>query len=84
MSQSKEMRAFMKKVNPCAAKIWKKFLVADKNLWLALYERFLVKENYPPYLSRVVAGAGPKDKDMIEVIAHNLACEAVWLLNRVK
>lgn len=52
----------------CAPKIWKKFKPRQKRLWHAFYKRFLVELN--------VLKDGSRN---CPVIAHNLACEAVWV-----
>lgn len=62
------------KIQKCSTKIWKKFTLPERQLWEILYETFLLAENYPSYM----AGKGPKDKMMRAVVAHNLACQAIW------
>lgn len=50
----------------CAPKIWKKFTKRQKLLWTAFYKGFYSQLKMMSILGK-------------EVIAHNLACEAVWV-----
>ena len=50
----------------CSPKIWKKFTKRQKLLWTAFYKGFSSKLKMMSVISK-------------EVIAHNLACEAVWV-----
>lgn len=52
----------------CSPKIWKKFTKRQKLLWKAFYDRFVAEMK-----------AGPNFVNRIPVVAHNLACEAVWV-----
>lgn len=51
----------------CAPKIWKKFLDIEKRLWNGFYVTFSahMKESM-------------KTKAELHVLAHNIACLAVW------
>ena len=64
------------KTSPCSCspKIWKKFSEQEKYLWLAFYNNFVWEQNFH------VKFQEKKDKDAREVSAHNMACEAIWIL----
>jgi len=58
----------------CSPKIWRKFSPLEKLIWKDMYEAFIFEVNFPPEWMRT------EDKKKREVVAHNLACEAVWTL----
>lgn len=61
--------------NPgCASTLWKGFSDAEKVLWTILYKSFLISAYYPDELEF----NKKKNKKLLEAVAHNLACEAVW------
>lgn len=59
-----------KRINPCAPKLWKKFNPAERELWMVFFQTFLKGESYPECIG----------DETRQVIAHNLACEAIWAL----
>lgn len=52
----------------CAPAIWKKYSEPQRKIWNGFYEAFNSSPNYPEKLTATE----------IEIIAHNLACRAVW------
>lgn len=61
--------------NPgCASKLWNNFSDAEKTLWTILYKSFLTPAFYPTELEF----NKKQNKKLLEVVAHNLACEAIW------
>lgn len=59
----------------CSPSIWKKFTLVEKMLWNDFYDTFLS----PPELFHA-DWSGKKHAAQREVTAHNMACQAVWLL----
>jgi len=59
----------------CSPQIWKKFSPLEKLIWQDMYESFLIEPNYPPEWN------GKENAKKREVVAHNLACEALWTLH---
>lgn len=59
----------------CSPKIWKKFDKRQKLLWKAFYNRFRAELR----TSNGVGGRPYMSRPQNDVIAHNLACEAVWV-----
>jgi hypothetical protein len=66
-------------VTSCSPKIWKKFTAQQQSAWECLFTVFNVVENFPPL---------PKnqkyDGQHIAVVAHNMACNAIWELARLE
>lgn len=58
----------------CSPKIAKKFTPLQLKMWNAFYETFNDDVNLPPMKFT---------KEQVSVIAHNMACQSVWLLDRV-
>ena len=64
----------------CAPKIWKKLSVPQQDLWCTLNSKFY-------YELEILSKCGKKEQTVsgnLAVVAHNLACEAVWELARQK
>ena len=55
----------------CAPALWGKMSKIEQTLWADFYETFIFEGNFPP---------GWEDEKKRDVVAHNLACQAVWLL----
>ena len=64
----------MKNKSKCSKNIWGKFSDEEKKLWENLYDSFLWNENFPPEWKIV------NYEKSREVVAHNLACQAIWIL----
>jgi hypothetical protein len=82
LGRAKERLAMLKSIVPkskCAPKIYSKLSPQQRDVWNALYRVFNDVFNFPPL---------PKNKKYdcshIEVTAHNMACQAVWELARLK
>lgn len=60
----------------CAPAIWRKFSDAQKTMWIKFYEAFLEPMNF------AVGWEGKYDKERQEVTAHNMACQAVWAIEK--
>lgn len=56
----------------CPKRIWNKFSIHQAVIYNEMYEDFNQSLFFPPEWS--------KDKDKIEVVAHNMACETAWML----
>lgn len=66
-------------VTSCAPKIWKKFSSRQQILWECLYYVFNKVENFPP-----LSKNEKYSQKHISVTAHNMACQAIWELARLK
>lgn len=61
--------------NPgCAPRIWKKFSVYEKKMWTLFYEDFKEPINY--------IRQKQIDAKEREIIAHNLATQAIWTMQK--
>lgn len=61
--------------NPgCAPRIWKKFSVYEKKMWMLFYEDFKDPINY--------IRQKQIDAKEREIIAHNLATQAIWTMQK--
>ncbi len=62
----------------CSPAIWKKFTLVEKMLWNDFYDVFLsVPELFHADWS------GKSHATQREVTAHNMACQAVWLIQTI-
>ena len=64
------------KLGKCSAPIWKKFTKEKKAYWQLFYDAFWLKEALP-------TGVEFTD-DQMNVLAHNMACQAVWAMLKVE
>lgn len=62
----------------CSPTIWKKMSEENKELWSILFDVFFDKSNFPPGWDSNL------DCERQSVVAHNLACQAIWLLDSKK
>lgn len=60
----------------CSPAIWKKFTAIEKKCWTEMYEAFLIPMNFH------ADWEDKKFKKQQEVTAHNMACDAVWVLQK--
>ena len=61
----------------CASKLWNKFSPAEQKMWSILAEKFNLEVNFPPMLT------GKCLAPEREIIAHNMACQAVWAMRSI-
>ncbi len=62
----------MAKSTKCSPKLWKKLSPAEQALWKEYFSLFSGSFNFPD------AWSDKSSKEQREVVAHNLACQAVW------
>ncbi len=62
----------------CSPGIWNKFTHPEQILWQKLFDVFVVDAHYPPLF------AGKTTQAEREITAHNMACRAIWVLQKLK
>lgn len=67
------MRKF--KRGKCSSAIWKKFNEDEKAFWQLFYDAFCKMENLPTKIKMT--------DEQIDVLAHNMACQAVWAMREI-
>lgn len=58
---------------PCVPKIWAKLNPFQREMWLDFYRAFSEEYNFHP--------KHQPNKEQMHVVAHNMACNAIWVMN---
>ena len=64
----------LKTKGKCAPLLWAKMSKLEQKVWADLYETFIFDGNFPPEWTE------KKQHEQRDVVAHNHACQALWLL----
>ena len=58
---------------PCSPRIWEKLNLFQREMWLDFYHVFSEEYNFHP--------KHQPNKEQLDVAAHNMACNAIWVMN---